>query len=222
MKIPNRLAYLVGLLMLCASGEARAGTIVYDNLGSAGSVYQVGGGWDIIGGSSPSSCQNVCGDPAFSAFSFTPGVTSYLTELQLGLGYVSGTNSVMVVLMSDSSGSPGAVLESWNVQGLPSNLTCCTLQTLLGNDTIPLLAGVPYWVSVQPASADTFALWQYNSTGTPHGIGFANLGTGWFNNGSDDVLGAFEVQGGAQSIPEPCTALTLAMGIMLVGKLKRL
>ncbi len=220
MKITDRFIYLVGLLALCASGNAQAGTVVYDNLGSGGSVYQDGGGgWDALGASSPSSCQNVCGDPAFSAFSFTPGVTSYFTELELGLGYVSGSNSVMVVLMSDLSNSPGAVLESWNAPGLPSDLTCCTLQTLVGDGTIPLLAGATYWVSVQPGSADTFALWQYNSSGT-RGIGFVNLGTGWFNNGSDDVIGAFEVQGSQQAVPEPSTALTLAAGILLVGKLK--
>jgi hypothetical protein len=207
-----RLTYFVGLLALCFSGNAQAANIVYDDLGSGGSVYQHGGGgWDATGPSS-GTCNFGCGNVAFS---FTPTVTSYLTQLQLGVGFASGTNSVTVELLSDSTGSPGAILESWNVQGLPSDTACCTLQTLLGNGTLPLLAGSNYWLSVLPGGADTFAIWQYNSTGAT-GPGYADQGSGLFGNGSDDIEPAFEVAGVSQPTPEPRTALTLTAGILLI------
>lgn len=205
-------------LALCVSGNAWAGT-VYSNLGSGGSAYNCCVYWFV---STAASTTGTLWQPAFS---FTPGSTSYFTELDVALGITSGANSVTVELMSDSGGQPGSVLQSWSVNGLPSLGTCCALQTLLGNGTIPLTSGTPYWVAVLPAGADTRAGWNLNSTGAA-GTQFENQGAGWFQYSTSQALGAFEVQGvqnPGTGVPEPGTAvLTLAAGMLaLLGKLRR-
>jgi hypothetical protein len=208
---PIRLSLLVGISI---SNSVWAGNIVlFNDLGAGSAVYQTGGGWEIKGPTS--SCVPAhfdCGE-FDSAFSFKPVTSSYFTELQIGLGYVSGTNSVIVNLNSDLSGSPGAILESWNISGLPSYLSCCTLQTMLGDGTIPLVSGMTYWITIQPSASDTSALWLYNPSGSALvGPGQYSTGSGWLNNGDFDILGAFEVQGSAQASPEPGTALLVIAG----------
>jgi hypothetical protein len=207
------------ILALFVSGDALADIVVYSDLGSGNDVYQSGGGgWDITG--TESSCPRC--DGAFdSAFSFTPTATAYLTELQVALGYVSGTNSVTVDLMTNSNGAPGSIIESWNASGLPSDVTCCTLQTLLSNAAVPLLSGTTYWVAVQPAATDTYVLWQYNSIGIM-GPGVYNQGAGWDQNGGV-VVGAFQVLGSQSAVPEPDTAaLAFTAGLLtLLGKFRK-
>jgi hypothetical protein len=134
-----RLALLVGISI---SSSVWAGNIVvFNDLGTGNAVFQTGGGWETKGPTSSCVPQHFdCGE-FDSAFSFTSVTASRFTELQIGLGYVSGTNSVIVNLNSDSSGSPGTTLESWTISGLPSYFACCTLQTMFGDGTIPLLSG---------------------------------------------------------------------------------
>jgi hypothetical protein len=52
--------------------------------------------------------------------------------------------------LSDTSGHPGAVLESWNITGTTSG-TCCTLRLLLDSSSIVLNGGTTYWVAEEAA-----------------------------------------------------------------------
>ncbi len=214
MRRAKMLFFTLGLA-LCVSGHAWAG-IVYSNLGSGGSVYDGVYGWyaSTVSSGNPGLFQ--------PAFSFTPAATTYFTELDLPLQMIEGANAVTVELLSDSSGIPGAVLESWSVTGLPTySGSCCALQTLSGDGTIPLFSGTPYYVAVLPndINSDTWALWNLNDTGAT-GNTFENQGTGWFVYETGQPAAAFEVQG---NTPEPGTAALMlaAAAVALFGKLRR-
>lgn len=90
-----------------------------------------------------------------SAVAFTPAVTKKATEITVGVGYVSGTNSITVALYSDNGGGlPGTELASGTVGNFPVFGSCCGTGTV----TIPatkLIAGTQYWV-VFSASGNTF------------------------------------------------------------------
>jgi hypothetical protein len=96
------------------------------------------------------------------------------------------------------------------------------LQTLLGNGTIPVLAGMPYWVAVLPGDVDTWAGWDFNTSGVTGNM-FFHDGSGWVLESGDEnvAVGAFEVLGDS---PEPGMSLSVsAAGILvLFGKLRRL
>ena len=162
--------------------------ILYDNLGSGNSLYATNsfylvnsatGGWPGAG-------------LLEHAFAFTPAVNADFTELDIAIGLVTGNGSMTVDLMSDANGLPGNVLESWNDTGLPGSNSCCTMQVLLGNGTIPLVVGTTYWVAVLP-DANTWGWWDPTTTGV-NGLHTFNSGSGW-STAATATAGAFEVQG---------------------------
>jgi hypothetical protein len=92
------------------------------------------------------------------AVSFTPAGDFTFTELDLALGWVAGTNSATVALMSDAGGVPGTTTyQSWNIAIPAFALTCCgNFVTLLASGPpASLVSGTSLWVAVFPGSADT-------------------------------------------------------------------
>jgi hypothetical protein len=84
---------------------------IFSDLGSGG-TYESNSFWSIFGSAVPSNPPG----PFSSASAFTPSASYDLTEIDLGVTYFPGTNSVTVTLNSDSgSDSPGTVLESWTL-----------------------------------------------------------------------------------------------------------
>jgi hypothetical protein len=209
MQISRRLStVLLGSLLFFGLGhECFADSIVFSNLGTGSDVY-LDGGLSIFSG--PGGYQAV-------AAAFTPTSAAYFTELDLGLTYLYGLNSVTVDLMSDSGG-PGAVLESWNSISLPAYGPCCTLETLSGNGTILLESGTTYWVAVLPDDG-TGAAWFANSTNASTEALY-NPGSGWFSVGDSPGNTAFEVQG-VSTTPEPGTLTLLGSGLLGLGGLLR-
>jgi hypothetical protein len=220
-----RLIYLSGILALAVSGNASAGSIVYNNLGSGTTVYNTLMGSLALG----KDAFMLPGSPSLSevAFSFTPVVNFSFTELDLALlnNLGSPTSSVIIELTGSSSGLPGSVLQSWSLSAgnLPQSLSpCCTLQTLTGNGTIQLISGATYFVALLPGDNVTNVGWYWNSTGvvqTP----FRNTGGGWSPLASTPA-GAFEVQGNIlpMATPEPAPMLTVSLSMVgLLSWLKR-
>src|SRR5258706_58792 len=117
------LAPAAALVLFSIGSSAHAG-ILFNNLNANPlSKYDCCSSWIIQGAST---------DAYFAqGFSFTPSATESLSQVDIALNLVSGSDSVVVTLNADSSSLPGAVLETWNVSGLPANGTCCTLQTLM-------------------------------------------------------------------------------------------
>jgi hypothetical protein len=219
MRISRKLSnsILSGLLVFGFGHRCSADSILFTNLATVGNLYDSNHGWNVIGAAS--SFTSPPGSQFAPAFAFTPTSTAYLTGLDLALGHVAGTNAVTVDLMSDASG-PGAVLESWNVSGVPTNGICCPMTALSGNGTLLLESGTTYWVAVLPGDSVAFDSWAYNSTGDT-GTVFENMGSAWalYATGPGVTVGAFEVQG--SPVPEPDTLGLLGGGLLVLAGLLR-
>ncbi|HEY5048523.1 MAG TPA: choice-of-anchor R domain-containing protein [Rhizomicrobium sp.] len=120
------------------------------------------------------------GSESWEAAAFTPTATGKVTELEIGVGYVSGTNSVNVGLYSDASGVPGTALASADVTGLGTFGSCC--MTAILKKRVAVTAGTQYWVVLSTDSTNTnvWAAWNFNSTDQIDPVTEAyNSGTGW-------------------------------------------
>ena len=157
------------------------------------------------------------GDPAGANRSYGTGFTvtgqSYrLTDLNLPLGLISGTNAVQVAITADNVGSPGAVLESFLLTSVGPPQSPLSL-ILIPSALHPILnEGSQYWVTVSGGAPDTFALWALTLSGIT-GPAAAKL----FPNDPWSVninrTGALQV-GGDTVVPEPSTILLLSMSLL--------
>ena len=200
MRIGSRLlcfAAFFGML----SGIAAAGT-VYTNLAPAGPAFTCCGGWVVSGAESlfPFLPRE---QPAFA---FQAAGDFEFTELDVAVGWMGGTNRINVELRADSGNLPGAILESWIEDNIPSILVCCSVESLTyaaGNSTgaISFMDGSQYWVVVRPGATDTVAAWALNNTGAT-GLGASDAGSGFLFSAKTDIA-AFAVQG--TPTPEPAT-----------------
>jgi hypothetical protein len=111
---------------------------------------------------------------------FKPKATHVVTEIQVGVTYVQGTNTMVLSLREDHNQRPGKVLHSWHFSNLPNFGTCCTLQTAKYAKGIPVTKGKMYWVVVapDPKHTDTYDVWD-NAYNDPSGAFSNNIGSGW-------------------------------------------
>lgn len=76
---------------------------------------------------------------------FTPRTASHVSELLLGVQWISGTRLVNVGLYSDSGGTVGTLLASGQSSAIPTFGTCCQVVDV----TVPSTAisgGNQYWI----------------------------------------------------------------------------
>ncbi len=164
---------------------------VYDNLGTGTSVYNCCSGWTI------SAVGSVIGAQNWVANGFTPKKNYTLAKIQVGVGYVTGTNSVAIGLAEDKGGVPGKVLKHWDAKtgSLPTFGNCCQLVSVspFAKKPITLTKGKQYWVLVytDKNSPDTWDAWNLD-TGGQTGPFSNNTGSGWVNLGTGQQ-GAFAV-----------------------------
>ena len=162
----------VACLLVVFAPMTRA-EIVFSDLGVGGTYtpYLSGGGRAVSGGTGQA--------PNSPAYSFVAGTTPPLTQIDLALSYISGTNGAVVSLWSAAPWSvfvgpnfgtiaPGVQLGSWTVGPMPSatNNSGSALTTITGIQGISLVAGCEYFLQVSPLAADTVAVWNGNSTGS--------------------------------------------------------
>lgn len=95
------------------------------------------------------------------ALQFVPATDVKSKEVDAGVAWVQGANSVTVALAEDDGGVPGKTLASEEATGLGSFGSCCTMAT--ADLKASLKGGTPYWIVVS-ASGDTWAAWAFNST----------------------------------------------------------
>ena len=196
-------ALAVGAVLLASPTRAQADTI-FSNFVSGNSFS--GDGWCVSGASSP------CGLIGIAA-AFTPSADFTLSQIDIALEYISGTNEASVTLVNDASGLPGfTALEWWDLTGLPGYSTTYSPTSLLSSGGITLLSGTQYWVIAEPLSNDTYDLWSQNSQGGS-GFAFYSGGSGWsYHQGTTpafDVLGTPLTQ-----IPEPGSLALVATGLV--------
>jgi hypothetical protein len=114
-----------------------------------------------------------------TAVAFTPTATKQATKITVGVGYISGTNSITVSLYSDSGDAPGTELASGTANNLAKNGACCSTATV----TIPattVTASTRYWV-VLSAGANTFESWNDADADqvTQHEVSTNQTNGGW-------------------------------------------
>jgi hypothetical protein len=134
-----------------------------------------------------------------------------------GVAGVFGTDSATVSLDSNNAGSPGAILASATITGLPG-FTCCSVETITVSG-VSISAGTEYWVVVTPNNVDTDDLW---NTGAAIPFVFGNeiqssSGGAWTPQGGPQ--NAFDVMGTAT--PEPAGLALGAGGFALLALLAR-
>jgi len=190
---------------------SRAGSIIYSNLNSdPANVYNCCTGYTVSGPTSGVGS-------IISAMAFTPGANYDLSQIDLAMSYVSGTNSFTLELVNDNSGQPGStVLESWTINSMPGLGTCCGLDTVTSTGVL-LQGGVQYWLEAVPPS-DLFGAWNWNNTGAT-GTFAQSLDNGATWNRFNNTNGAFDVLGNVPTAtPEPSAAMLLgtALASMLV------
>ena len=148
------------------------------------------------------------------AVAFTPSTTFTLAQIDLSLGWLSGTNSFLVYLRNDNDDPTGSVIESWTSATLPFGQPDMDLLTSTGG--VVLNAGTIYWIELIPGGSDTYGAWNVPSPDTYVGelAGSRDRGVTWYPpvNG---VGPAFDVM---STTPEGNSALLVCVGLA-VGRL---
>jgi hypothetical protein len=136
------------------------------------------------------------GSTVWPAAEFTPAKDSTVKLINVAIGYVSGSNRVVINIAEDNGGVPGNVLGSFPVTGLGDFGDCCALAEAQAN--VHLTGGTPYWIflSTDESSADTWAAWPFNSTDQTDTINVAGWdGSAWTAFGASRPAISFALYG---------------------------
>jgi hypothetical protein len=136
--------------------------VIFNNLGS-GNVAQKGGWIEVNAGAVPT----------VEFWSYTE---YRVTEIDVSLVNVGGTNSATISLLSSTTGgAPGVVLGTWNVSGQPSsNYDGPRLTNITNICGVHLAAGKRYFLRIAPADATTQDLWAINQRQAPATLYFGD------------------------------------------------
>jgi hypothetical protein len=204
-------AALLFLGVLTQFQRARAATIV--------STFGPGESYLVDGGLSISTLASANDYETAAAVSFDPSSTFTLQQIDLALGWVSGTNSFDVSLRNDNNGPTGSVIETWTLAA-PS-FSGPDLDTLSAANNVVLDAGSTYWITVLPGGSNTWGAWNTSPNDTAT-VGLAeslNGGSSWYPSVSASGPGvpAFDVI----STPEPGSLPVLLASVRLAIIVRR-
>ena len=201
---------------------AHAASVLFSNLVEPGGQY----GFDDVGfGNTPGSQPENRNRGV--AVRFSVGMDSAVSYFQVPLNVRSGTNLLNAYLLSDASGLPGSVVETYTLTNLPPGGP--TLLSTVPSTTRPLLRrGEDYWFAVNTQELDTFAGWTLTLfEGNANQSADMALGgfigdplSGWIvgPGGPAAREGTLLVVG--EAVPEPATLLTTAVPLFFLLRRK--
>jgi hypothetical protein len=203
-------SFCVLAIAVCVCLPALADDTLYSNLGSDGNVYQCCNGWTISG-------TGTIGTSYTAANEFTAMASGSVTQIDIGLSYVTGTNSFYAALYTvGGDGNPGAQLGYWgNLSSTQNFGGCCGLLTISGITGVSLTAGEDYFLVVGPTNINdtTWGAWNLSNAATGIDLYSTDGGQTWVSQGVQSQ-GAFDIIGGGPSVPEPSSLLLLGGGLV--------
>src|SRR4051794_1945876 len=99
---------VLALVLLAGSAGQTRGAVVFSNFGP-GDAYNTNVGWTIAG---PDVTVGVSQGDAFTASG-----TGALSQIRIAIGRFAGTNEFLLDLRADAGGTPGAILEHFDIVG---------------------------------------------------------------------------------------------------------
>jgi hypothetical protein len=133
-------------------------SVIFSTMG-ADNAYNCCSGWTIAN-------PDAVGFTQWFAFPITPAADATVTQIVEAVGYVTGTNSVTIALMTDNGGVPGAVLQEKTVKNLDTFGNCCNVAKDKLRTPVQVTAGTTYWVAAllpKKKQASTWDAWNLSS-----------------------------------------------------------
>jgi hypothetical protein len=146
-------------------------------------------------------------------------VSYAVSQVDLALSYVSGTNSFFVYIAADEDGEPGvAIANSRFTLGGTTGACCAALVTLADIQNPILLTGQGEYFIVVAAANNAQGKWFENDAGVDGAYVLASMNDGvdWSSPGApgEFTLPAFDVIGSA--VPEPSSRILLGTVAVLL------
>lgn len=208
---PIKLAVLTFIALAGIVVPTPAQVVVFNSFGP-GNTYNSGVVWAVTGASASGGYR---GQAEF----FTPGISGYLSSIQLATYRLSGSGlSNFYIAQDNGSGIPGTILESFT-----SVLNANGLLTLNSTAKPLLQAGTEYWLCDEPAADNSYNGWYQNNQGYAPGIAFERFPWSWAAVTADHAPNSGVFQVSVTPVPEPSVTglATLSVGCLLFLRLKK-
>lgn len=102
------------------------------------------------------------------AVSFSTGRSGTLRQIQVPIGWSSGSNAFRIWITADNGGKPGTVLEAFSLTNIRQQTLPTRSPLHIFSSTHPsLAAGATYWLVVGPGAQNTVGSWNYSLDDAP-------------------------------------------------------
>ncbi|HZZ44560.1 MAG TPA: choice-of-anchor R domain-containing protein [Tepidisphaeraceae bacterium] len=215
MKRNQKLATWLGLLCGIATASRTYAAVIYSNFGPGDSFFPVNR--PPVGSGIGVTLDPGGGVDGRAASSFTTGPFQWnIDSVQLALGFPEGSNTFEMMVMTDSGGVPGQVLQTVFFSGVTLDASIITVS---GIQPLLLESNTTYWIALAATITDSSdissCIWLLNNTRT--GSGSDNGGGGAIWIAQTYPAPAMRVNG--TIVPEPVSIA--AAGLTFLGVFRR-